>query len=97
MPETEMETNWNSIGNFVVKVGVPSAIALYLVYIMTNGLNAEIHDVKTSLAVHTNQAAEMIHQYEQVRIQSDKQLYVMQRICINSAKTSLERESCLAK
>jgi hypothetical protein len=98
MPDdSEKETNWSQIGNFVVKVGVPSAIALYLVYIMTSGLSAKVDHIQAAMANHTAQAAEMINQYEQVRIQSDRQLYVMQRICINAAKTPEAADACLAR
>lgn len=88
---------WSKAGEFVVKIGVPSAIAIYLVYVLTNNLSAEIKDVRDKVDTHTTQAAEMMRQYEQVRIQSDRQLYVMQRICINSAKTQQERNECVAR
>jgi len=96
MPEHE-GTNWSQIGNFVVKVGVPSTIALYLVYIMTNGLHSEVRHVRDSLSSHTVQASEMIRQYEQIRIQLDKQLYVMQRICMNSARTTQAANECIGR
>lgn len=92
-----MPTDWGKLGDFAVKVGVPGVIALYVVYILANGLSTDIKAMKSSLDDHQKTAFEMTRQYEQVRIQSDRQLYVMQRICINSAKTPAERETCLAR
>jgi len=92
-----MPTDWSKIGDFAVKVGVPSVIAIYLVWILTQGLSQDMAAMKASFDQHSSQAAMMMQQYEQVRIQSDRQLYVMQRICINSANTPQERQECLAK
>lgn len=92
-----MTIDWGKVGEFIFKIGVPSAIALYLVYILTAGIQADMKQMKMSFDAHANQAASMITQYEQVRIQSDRQLYVMQRICINSAKTTQERAECVAR
>lgn len=87
----------NTTLNWIAKIGVPSAIALYLVYMITAGISAEIRDIKDEFLKHSNQAVDLVRQYEQMRIQSDRQTYILQRICINSAKTDQQKEECIAR
>lgn len=87
----------NSTLAAIVKIGVPSVIALYLVYMITNGLSAEIRDIKDEFIKHSTQSTDLIRNNEALRIQVDRQVYILQRICINSAKSDSQREDCVAK
>lgn len=81
----------------IVKVGVPSAIAIYLVYVIATSLSAEVRYLREEFVRHSTQSTDLVRQYEQVRIQSDRQVYILQRICINSAKSDEQKEDCIAK
>lgn len=93
----EVETNDMNPWSLVAKFGVPSAIALYLVYMLTGNISTKISAIEIQMNEHKTQAYELIKQYEQVRIQSDRQLYTLQRICLNSAKDQVTRDACIAR
>jgi hypothetical protein len=78
----------------LLKYGVASAIAVYLVYTLTTGIG---HDVRVStelLQRHVDATASL-----QRTIEADERWHatmvdVMRQLCVNSAKTYQERAAC---
>lgn len=66
-------------GKLISFVGVPSAIALYLVWTVTSQVQADIRLIKEQVSAHviTNSSAQ----------QTNVQIYLLlQRICVNTSK-----------
>lgn len=75
-------------------IGVPSAIAIYLVFSIVQGVVPAIANVQTttnSLVIAMN---EMTKDHTAVRIQNENMFRVLQATCVNAAKTNEERERC---
>jgi len=73
-------------GKLVSFVGVPSAIALYLVWTVTSQVQADLRLVKEQVAAHVilNASAQ----------QTNVQIYLLlQRICVNTSKPAVA-ENC---
>jgi hypothetical protein len=74
---------------FIAQVGIPSAIALYLVYFLTSQLlgAVETHaqESRTSIAQHSASSDELLRQI----------LSVSRQICLNTAETDSARSGCL--
>jgi len=69
-------------GKLISFVGVPSAIALYLVWTVTSQVQADIRLIKEQVSAHVimNSSAQ----------QTNVQIYLLlQRICVNTAKQGL--------
>lgn len=78
-----MMDTWGKLVSFV---GVPSAIALYLVYTVTSQVQADLRLVKEQVTAHVilNSSAQ----------QTNVQIYLLlQRICVNTSKPSMA-EGC---
>lgn len=103
---TTLEERYKANGQFagiinllyaIAKIGVPSAIAMYLVYELVSGFKQDLSQMQRSFDAHSITTLELNKQYEQVRIQVDKQTWILQRICVNSAKTATAINECLAR
>lgn len=71
----------------VYKIGVPTAIACYLVYILANKVQTGIEATNEALAAH-------IHQEEMHFNNEQKQLQLLRTICANAATDRNERNEC---
>ena len=71
----------------IYKVGVPTAIACYLVYILANRVQTGIEATNAALAAH-------IHQQQMHYQNEEKQLQLLRAICSNSAANGTERNEC---
>lgn len=74
-------------------VGVPAAIALYLVYVLSNGAVTAITNIDTNVKTHA--AAEATHDHEQRESSSRMENY-LRLLCLNTAKTNSDRNTCLS-
>lgn len=75
-------------------VGVPSAIAIYLVYTLASGIvpaMQEMSRMQTSLLLTMNQFA-MDH--STTKVQNESVLRVLRTTCANNAQTMDARERC---
>jgi hypothetical protein len=85
---------------FVAVVGVPSAIAVYLIWVTTSSLSMRVEMINDRLSQHaevTSGASARLNEF----VQADEQysrvvLELMQRICLNTASNETERSACLS-
>lgn len=75
----------------ITTIGVPSAIALFLVWFVTTQVRDNISNIRENLNLHAESSIKMMHASE---YQDDKLYRLLQRICANSAKTNTERVEC---
>jgi hypothetical protein len=68
-------------------VGVPSVIALWLVYSFTAGMQADLRNIDRGMAQHIVAADNMTRTNGQI-------LRMLQVICANAAKDNNSRERC---
>lgn len=76
----------------ILRVGVPSAIALFLIWFLTSEVKSDISVIKEAVKIHAEAA---IHSAEGIREQNERLTYILQRICINGARTTEDRNNCL--
>ena len=79
----------------IYQIGVPSAIALYLVWTITATLNTHVRDLQDTnslLKIHieTTQVIERTHQESERSMQR-----ILRAICVNGARTAPDRAGCL--
>jgi len=77
--------------NAIYKVGVPSAIAIFLVWFMTTQVRDNLNSIKENLMLHSEVNIKSLQANE---FHNDKLFKLLQRICANSAKTNTERVEC---
>lgn len=78
----------------VYKVGIPSAIAVFLIWFLTGEVKSDISVIKESVKIH---AEATIHASESIKDQNDRLTYLLLRICVNGAKNETERNACIGK
>lgn len=75
-------------------IGVPSAIAIYLVYSMVQGVVPAIANVQTTTNSLVLAMGELTKDHAAVRMQNESMIRILQATCVNAAKTNEERERC---
>ena len=71
----------------VYKFGIPSAIAVFLIWFLAVQVKAELAEIKE--LTKSNQT-----QINQFTITNQRTLRILQQICINSSSTNEERVQC---
>lgn len=74
--------------NSVIKIGVPSAIALFLVWFLSTQVRDRLDAVDGKLNNHINMSTPLMDQNRQM-------LILLRQICVNSAPSNYERSQCL--
>ena len=73
--------------NAVYKVGVPTAIACYLVWFLTTRIQSNLEAIQGNLTIHTQQSIQSQEHNKQV-------LQLLRVICAEGAKNVVERNAC---
>ena len=73
---------------FIIKVGIPGAIALWLVYTMTTNVTGEMTAISKAMNAHTINTDNLMRN-------SDEMSKALLRICINTAKNKQQADQCL--
>lgn len=91
--------NGNGLGGLpqwvraIALVGVPSAIALYLVYNLTGFATTGLASLQRQMDAH----AQVLIQHDANTLRNaDALLRVMLRVCLNTAKNTDDRQRCVA-
>jgi hypothetical protein len=74
--------------NAIYKVGVPTAIACYLVWFLTTKVQNNLEAIQSNVAQHTQDTMQNSRTNRQI-------LHMLQTICINEAQNASERNECL--
>lgn len=74
--------------------GLPSAIAIYLVYYLVIGVSAGIVDIKEGTAKNDINIQYLIKQSGRQDIKMDVMNRLLQQICYNTAETADARNNC---
>lgn len=73
--------------NAIYKVGVPTAIACYLVWLLAAQVQTNLQAIQVLVTQHVNDQAKS----SQI---ADRQLQMLRVICAQGAKSPLERNAC---
>lgn len=76
-------------------IGVPSAIAIYLVVALVRGIVPALMDGNKLLIEHIGQMNSFVSGQQEIKNQNTDILRVLKTSCANSAKTEMDREKCL--
>lgn len=79
----------------VVYMGVPAAIACYLVYILAQTVTASQAQVQSTLNTLVLSVASMQTEHTQIKMVNEAMLRVLQVTCANQAENADARERCL--
>lgn len=89
-PTTESDSNEEQpwwVGS-IYKIGIPSAIAIYLIWFLAAQVRTDLVEMKQTVTQHKIDSAVMLDQ--------NRKIYqVLQRICVNSATNNQERIECV--
>lgn len=80
----------------IMTVGVPSAIALFLVWSLANNFGIAQASTNKMLMDHIAVAPAMMRMLEEHKDSDIRLENYLRRICVNAARTAAERESCLS-
>lgn len=75
-------------------LGVPSAIAVYLVYSLANFATVGVSDLNRKMDAH---AAVMVNHDVAAMRSSEAMTRILLRICVNTAKTDPDRQRCVSE
>jgi len=75
-------------------IGVPSVIALYLVYLLSNQTSTWLPKIEAQEVQTSDGIAEVKTGIDKQVVKQDQIHRLLQRICSNTAKTSEDRQHC---
>lgn len=75
-------------------VGVPSAIAIYLVLSLDQGIRADNKALRENLVMHAQQTQFLSEQNSKLVISIDSLKRSIDRICANTSRNFTERNEC---
>lgn len=93
MTESDVEMNWNNVGSFIVKFGIPGVLALYLVYWSTGRADLKITNIENAVTVHMAETRELTNSVDTLQRQQDRTNLILQQICVNGAAIR-DRANC---
>ena len=76
-------------------IGVPSAIAVYLVWALVSEIAPGLVKVNNLLADHIFQMSSFISGQQELKNQNESILRVLRTSCANQSKSDRDRENCL--
>ena len=91
--ETDQEMNWANVGNFIFKVGIPGALAVFLVYWVTIRADQKLLSIENAAFAHQTETRALTNSVESVRLQQDRTNLILQQICVNGAAVR-DRPNC---
>ena len=71
----------------IYKIGVPSALAVYLIWVLASRIDNNLTIIRENIGLHANDTSYLVKQNTQME-------QLLRRICANTAKTVEERNSC---
>lgn len=81
---------------FVAIVGLPSAGLAYLIYALVSSFGAELASIDRRLDAHEKASVAIAEHLQQDNEQSWVLIGVIERVCINTAKTESDRIACVS-
>jgi len=85
---------WSQIVKAVTTIGVPSVVALYLIYYLTQSLTADLQLIKVTQAASVAQMTTLVSSNNNVQVELSQIKKVLLASCVNAAKTQQERNNC---
>src|SRR6185369_11096610 len=89
-PSAEM----NPLLKLVLQLGVPAAIAVYLVYNLAGNFNASVMATQGMVATHTAQTVEMARKIDLQQASLDVLIQIQKTNCLHQSHGSMERSEC---
>ena len=71
----------------IYKVGIPSAIAIFLIWTLVNKIDVGIIEIRENLRLHAVDSSYVIKNTNNLQ-------QILQRICVNTSETNEERNAC---
>jgi hypothetical protein len=90
LTEKELPTWLSLVTQVVFKIGVPSAIAIYLVYIGATN----IPDLRMELAAQRREVQQLQVSLMEIRQRADETYLMAQWICSNTSKSETAARAC---
>jgi hypothetical protein len=78
----------------VTTVGVPSAIALYLVWVFTTTLMTDLNSVDKNMNLHVQATEKLVQEHNELIDIHDDVIRLLRRICVHTAETNQDRGMC---
>ena len=85
---------WSQIVKAVTTIGVPSVVALYLIYYLTQSFTADLQLIKVTQAASVAQMTTLVSSNNNVQVELSQIKKVLLASCVNAAKTQQERNNC---
>ena len=83
-----------TLGKLVVKFGLPSVVAAYLIWVITSNTNARLQEIRDSLLSHQIDMSYYVKSMDDLKTDSAKTYRILEQICANGASDYKERANC---
>jgi hypothetical protein len=80
---------------FIAFIGVPAAIALFLVYRLDGRSAQELAQISADLRAHAAISTITAKSVDESRIETRTLVALMRQICVNTSKTDTQRRECV--
>lgn len=88
---------FSSVFKGIYTFGVPAAIAIFLVYFVTSRVDQSLDMMQKNLDSHVSESNQLIETDEQIKFQLQSVTQILLSICVNTAKSSNERNACFGR
>ena len=95
---TSDDMDWhNKLGPWILKIGIPGVLSLWLVYWATSRVDRQLHSIEGAVILHQTESKELkssvdLLKYE-VQLQQNRTNLILQQICVNGAALK-DRPNC---
>lgn len=101
MPDVSQRETMNASGDnvnpwakLILQVGVPSTIALYLVWLLGGQVIGELRAQTTMMNEHATNTAAIAESVKEQRDSTDVVAELLKQLCVQQAKTPTDRSAC---
>ena len=84
----------NGYIKLILQVGVPAAIACFLVWVISTQVVAEVRQTRTLLESHTAATSALVGSFDRQERLLEVIRDISRQACVNQAKTSSGAQSC---
>lgn len=89
--------NVSNIAPWILKIGIPGVLSLWLVYWATSKVDRQLHSIENAVVIHQTESKELKTAVDllkfEVQGQQSRTNLILQQICVNGAALK-DRPNC---
>lgn len=76
-------------------IGVPSAIACYLIWALVSGVVPAMLSMQQTMGTLVGTISSITTEHAAQKVQNERIIQILQATCVNAAQTTIDRERCI--